>query len=100
VVIWYIFNRFVFCAEKNLAALLLSRPTVRWMEVDHRNPTMDGRRPGVDVMIKIFCNFGNFSAQKIGVFLENQCYDQNFASFSFVFSQKRHFFAEIFGENI
>jgi hypothetical protein len=41
-------------------------------------------------------NFGG----EIGGFLENQCYDQIFAYFSFVLSQKRHFFAEFFGENI
>jgi hypothetical protein len=35
--------------------------------------------------------FDNFR-RKIGVFLKNQCYDQNFAYFSFVFSQKRQFF--------
>jgi hypothetical protein len=33
---------------------------------------------GVDVMITIFSDFRQFSA-KIGVFLKNQCYDQNFA---------------------
>jgi hypothetical protein len=33
---------------------------------------------GVDVMNTIFCDFRQFSA-KIGVFLKNQCYDQNFA---------------------
>jgi hypothetical protein len=37
---------------------------------------------------------------KIGVFLKNQCYEENFAQFSFIFSQKRHFFAEFFDENI
>jgi hypothetical protein len=38
--------------------------------------------------------------EKIGVFLKNPYYDLNFAQFSFVLSQKRQFFAEIFGENI
>jgi hypothetical protein len=38
--------------------------------------------------------------EKNGVFLKNQCCDQNFAYFSFVLSQKRQFFAEFFGENI
>jgi hypothetical protein len=37
--------------------------------------------------LTIFC-------EKIGVFLKNQYYDQNFAQFSFVLSQKRQFFAE------
>jgi hypothetical protein len=35
-------------------------------------------RPGFDVMITIFGDFRQFSA-KNGVFLKNQCYDQNFA---------------------
>jgi hypothetical protein len=43
--------------------------------------------------------FDNFR-QKIGVFLKNQCYDQNFAQFTLVLSQKRQFFAIFFGENI
>jgi hypothetical protein len=30
--------------------------------------------PGVDVIITIFCDFCQFSAKKIGVFLKNQCY--------------------------
>jgi hypothetical protein len=34
--------------------------------------------------------------EKIGVFLKNQCYDQNFAYFSFVLSQKCQFFRQIF----
>jgi hypothetical protein len=29
--------------------------------------------------------------EKIGVFLKNKCYDQNFALFSFVLSQKHQF---------
>jgi hypothetical protein len=36
--------------------------------------------------------FDNFR-QKNGVFLKNQCYDQNFAKFSFILSQKRQFFS-------
>jgi hypothetical protein len=35
-------------------------------------------KPGVDVMIIIFCDFRQFSAKKIGGFLKNQCSDQNF----------------------
>jgi hypothetical protein len=50
-------------------------------------------------MITIFGDFSIFWP-KIGVFLKNQCYDQKFALFSFVLSQKHHFFAEFFGENI
>jgi hypothetical protein len=36
--------------------------------------------------------------EKIGGLLKNQYYNQIFAKFSFVLSQKRHFFAKIFGE--
>jgi hypothetical protein len=54
---------------------------------------------GVDVMITIFCDFYQFSA-KNGVFLKYQYYDQLFSKFSFVLSQKHHFFADKFGENI
>jgi hypothetical protein len=38
--------------------------------------------------------------EKIGVLLKYQCYDQLFSKNFFVLSQKRHFFAKIFGENI
>jgi hypothetical protein len=38
--------------------------------------------------------------QKNGFFLKNECYDQNFAQFNFVLSQKANFFADFFGENI
>jgi hypothetical protein len=44
--------------------------------------------------------FDNFQPKKIGVFLKNQCYDQIFAQYSFVWSQKRQFFANCFDENI
>jgi hypothetical protein len=43
-------------------------------------------------MITIFLRF---LAKKIGVFLKNQCYDQNFAQFSFVLSKKRQYFRRI-----
>jgi hypothetical protein len=39
--------------------------------------------------------FDNFR-QKIGVFLQNQCHDKNFALFAFVLSQKRHFLQKKF----
>jgi hypothetical protein len=45
-----------------------------------------------------FLRFLTIFCEKIGVFLKKQCYDQFFISF--VFSQKRQFFAEFFGENI
>jgi hypothetical protein len=56
---------------------------------------------GVDVMITIFCDFWQFSAKQIGVFLKNQCYDQNVAYFSFVLSKNNaNFFAKFFCKNI
>jgi hypothetical protein len=39
-----------------------------------------------------FLRFLPIFGEKIGVFLKNQCYDQNFAYFSFVSRQKRQFF--------
>jgi hypothetical protein len=39
---------------------------------------MASRWPGVDVTITTVWNFTQFSAEKNGVFLKNQCYDQNF----------------------
>jgi hypothetical protein len=47
-----------------------------------------------------FLRFLTIFGEKIGVFLKNQCYDQLFSKFSFVLCQKRHFFADFFGENI
>jgi hypothetical protein len=55
---------------------------------------------GADVVITIFCDFSQFSAKKIGVFLKYQYYDQLFSKFSFVLRQKRQFFRKIFSENI
>jgi hypothetical protein len=43
-----------------------------------------------------FLRFSTIFGEKIGVFLKNQCYDQNFAYLSFVLSQKRQFFRWIF----
>jgi hypothetical protein len=56
------------------------------------------RTPGVDVMITIFCDFRHFFGEKMAFFSKpnTQCYDQKFAYFSFVLSQKRQFFRCIF----
>jgi hypothetical protein len=43
-----------------------------------------------------FLWFSTIFCEKIGVFLKNQCYDQNFALFTFVFESKRKFFRWIF----
>jgi hypothetical protein len=55
-------------------------------------------RPRVDAMITIFCDFTIFC--KNGVFLKNRCYDQNFAKFSFVLSQKTTIFLTNFSAKI
>jgi hypothetical protein len=47
-----------------------------------------------------FLRFLTIFGEKIGVFLENQCYDQNFAYFSFVLSKKRQFFSLNFSAKI
>jgi hypothetical protein len=44
-------------------------------------------KAGADFMITIF-------GEKIGVFLQYQCYDQLFSKFSFVLSQKRQLFSQ------
>jgi hypothetical protein len=60
--------------------------------------------PGVDVVNIFFCDFRQFLANKIGVFLKTQCYMYVIKVLhnlhSYVLSQKRIFFAEFFGENI
>jgi hypothetical protein len=56
----------------------------RWKLVDRRGVPLnalyatdanDWRKSGVDVMIKIFCDFRQFLAEKWRFFLRNQCYD-------------------------
>jgi hypothetical protein len=51
---------------------------------------------GVDVMITIFCDFDAFRRKNWRFSKKNQCYDQNFALFSFSLSQNRQFFRRIF----
>jgi hypothetical protein len=51
-------------------------------------------------MITNLCDFCQFSAKKIGVFLKIQCYDQIFAKTSCSLSKKRQFVRHLFGENI
>jgi hypothetical protein len=46
-----------------------------------------------------FLRFLPILGEKIGVFLKNQCYDQNFAYFIFVLSQKSQYFSLIFWRN-
>jgi hypothetical protein len=65
---------------------------VNFSSLKKLEPNTNPKRSGVDVMITIFCDFPQFSAKEIGVFLKYQCYDQFFSTFSFVLSQKRQFF--------
>jgi hypothetical protein len=50
------------------------------------------KRPGVDVMITIFCDFYPFSAKKIGVFSKTNVMIAIFAKTRFVMRKKRQFF--------
>jgi hypothetical protein len=47
-----------------------------------------------------FLRFSPIFCEQIGVFLRNQCYDQIFAQFSSVLSQKRQFFGPIYSKKI
>jgi hypothetical protein len=51
-------------------------------------------------MITMFCDFCQFSAKIIGVFLKNQCYDHIFAKTSSSLSKNGNIFAKFFSENI
>jgi hypothetical protein len=67
----------------------------------HRNEFVD-KNEGVGAMAEqsdreIFTHSEKFPS-KICRFLKYQCYDQLFSKFSFVLSQKRHFFPKI-GKN-
>jgi hypothetical protein len=62
-------------------------------EADSNQVIRKLRRPGVDVMITIFCNFWQFSA-KIGFFLKNLCYDQIFSVTSSSLSKTGQYFAK------
>jgi hypothetical protein len=54
-------------------------------------------KTGVDIIkITIFGDFCKFSAKKIGVFLDNQFYAQNFAKSIITLSKKRQLFLAIF----
>jgi hypothetical protein len=54
---------------------------------------------GVDVMITIFCDFRQFSAQKLAFFSRTNVMII-FANISSSLSKKRQFFRQFFGENI
>jgi hypothetical protein len=47
-------------------------------------------------MVTIFCDFCRFSANKIGVFLKNQCYDKVFFITQLCFVSNTPIFSPIF----
>jgi hypothetical protein len=51
-------------------------------------------------MITIFCDFRQFSAKKLAFFSKTNVMITIFAKTSSILNQKRHFFANFFGENI
>jgi hypothetical protein len=51
---------------------------------------------GVNVMIKIFCDFRQFSAKKLVFFTKNQCHDPNFSKTSSNLNKKPPFFSPKF----
>jgi hypothetical protein len=56
--------------------------------------------PGVDVMIKFFCDFCQFSVKKLAFFSKTNVMINFFSKSGFVLSQKTPFFAKFLGENI
>jgi hypothetical protein len=57
-------------------------------------------KPGVDVMITIFCDFRQFLAKQLAFFSKTNVMITIFAKTSSSLSKKRQFFAKFFGENI
>jgi hypothetical protein len=55
---------------------------------------------GVDEIITIICDFYPFWSKKLASFSKTNVMITIFAKTSFVLRQKRHFFANFFGENI
>jgi hypothetical protein len=84
------------------ATVLFLNGTHRWRTSNRGGPAKWGllradssclAPPGINVMITILRQFFlPISDKQFGVFLKNQCYDQNFALFAFDLSQKRQFF--------
>jgi hypothetical protein len=54
----------------------------------------------VDVMIAIFCDFRQFSAEKMAFFSKKQCYDQSVSKTSSNWRKKRQFLLNFFNCNI
>jgi hypothetical protein len=58
------------------------------------------KEPETDVMITIFCNFCQFWAKKIDVFLKNQSYEHSFLQNYHLFESKTPFFSPNFSAKI
>jgi hypothetical protein len=57
-------------------------------------------RPGVDVMITIFCDFWQFSAKKMAFFSKTKLMIKILHILALFWVKNANFFAELFGENI
>jgi hypothetical protein len=55
---------------------------------------------GSMLLITIFFDLCQFSATKIGVFLNDQCYDLFFQKLAVIWAKNANIFATFFGENI
>jgi uncharacterized protein (DUF1919 family) len=55
-------------------------------------------QPGVNDMITIYSDFHQFSSDIIGVFLENQCYDNFMQKLAVLLKANLQFFGEIFSK--
>jgi hypothetical protein len=59
-----------------------------------------GNKPGVDVMITIFCDFPQLSAKKMVFFLNTNVVMNFFQNLALFLVKNANFFAKFFGENI
>jgi hypothetical protein len=57
-------------------------------------------KPGVDVMITIFCDFRQFSPKKLAFFSKTNVMIKILHSLALFWVKNVNFFAEFFGENI
>jgi hypothetical protein len=72
--------------------------TLPWRQIFLNEKVANCRALG-SMLWSQFSVFLTIFGEKIGGFLKNKCYDQNFAKFSFILSQKRQFFRWIFRRN-
>jgi hypothetical protein len=65
------------------------RPSLLHLRTTWRRLSGKRKHPGVDVMITIFCDFPQFSANKLAFFINTNVTITFFSKFGFVSSQKR-----------